>query len=434
MTKKKAFIRIMAIILAALMAGSVLVSVIASTRARAVTQSEIDDLQSQQKEIQQKQQDLKSQINSLQYSQSSAIAKKEVLDEQVQLTQDEIDNLDGQIKEYDTLIAEKTVEVQDAQQAEEKQWDVYKVRMRVMEENGTISYWAIIFGASSFSDMLARIDMVSDIMQSDESSYQNLVAARKATEDAKTALENTQQQQKTKQTELTASEATLQSQVEEASALVEQIEGNLETYNELYDQTTAEEDKVKAAIEEKEAKLKKQQEAEAAAKAAAEAAAKAAGQKTSGGGSSGSGTGSAVGTGSFIWPSYVSRRVTSPFGTRYHPVYHVYKYHSGVDIGGVGYGSDVHAADGGTVITAEYSSGYGNYVVISHGNGYSTLYGHMSKLLVSAGETVSQGDVIGLTGSTGVSTGPHIHFEIWLNGSRVNPLDYFTDYIAAWDE
>jgi len=434
MTKKKAFIRIMAIILAALMAGSVLVSVIASTRARAVTQSEIDDLQSQQKEIQQKQQDLKSQINSLQYSQSSAIAKKEVLDEQVQLTQDEIDNLDGQIKEYDTLIAEKTVEVQDAQQAEEKQWDVYKVRMRVMEENGTISYWAIIFGASSFSDMLARIDMVSDIMQSDESSYQNLVAARKATEDAKTALENTQQQQKTKQTELTASEATLQSQVEEASALVEQIEGNLETYNELYDQTTAEEDKVKAAIEEKEAELKKQQEAEAAAKAAAEAAAKAAGQKTSGGGSSGSGTGSAVGTGSFIWPSYVSRRVTSPFGTRYHPVYHVYKYHSGVDIGGVGYGSDVHAADGGTVITAEYSSGYGNYVVISHGNGYSTLYGHMSKLLVSAGETVSQGDVIGLTGSTGVSTGPHIHFEIWLNGSRVNPLDYFTDYIAAWDE
>lgn len=145
------------------------------------------------------------------------------------------------------------------------------------------------------------------------------------------------------------------------------------------------------------------------------------------------GTGAgAVGIGMYIWPSETSDYVTSFFGTRLHPVLGVYKSHNGIDIGAA-YGTDILAAAEGTVVTAAYNAdGYGYYIVINHGNSFKTLYAHMSKQLVSVGQTVSQGDVIGLVGSTGMSTGPHIHFETYVNGSRVDPLGYFTDYTAAW--
>jgi murein DD-endopeptidase MepM/ murein hydrolase activator NlpD len=116
-----------------------------------------------------------------------------------------------------------------------------------------------------------------------------------------------------------------------------------------------------------------------------------------------------------------------------HPILNVLKYHAGIDIGGLGYGANILAADGGTVITSDYSSSYGNYVTISHGNGYTTLYAHMSKRLVSKGDTITKGQIIGLVGSTGLSTGPHLHFEIWKDGSRVDPLNYFTNYVLADD-
>ncbi len=136
------------------------------------------------------------------------------------------------------------------------------------------------------------------------------------------------------------------------------------------------------------------------------------------------------GTGGFIWPA-TSMIITSPFGTRLHPIYGYYITHYGADIG-AGYGTEVYAADSGTVIASEYSSSYGYYIVIDHGNGYSTLYGHMSTLIASEGEGVSQGEVIGLVGSTGVSTGPHLHFEIREYGVCINPLDFFSGY-EIWD-
>ena len=119
-------------------------------------------------------------------------------------------------------------------------------------------------------------------------------------------------------------------------------------------------------------------------------------------------------------------------GSRYTGIPGASTNHKGVDIGGVGYTTEVHAAKAGTVIVAQHSSSYGNYVVVSHGSGNTTLYGHMSSLKVSVGQSVAQGDVLGITGSTGISSGPHLHFEITENGSRVNPLNYLTDYVKAW--
>ena len=136
------------------------------------------------------------------------------------------------------------------------------------------------------------------------------------------------------------------------------------------------------------------------------------------------------GLGGYIWP-VSSRRVTSTFGGRASPGGIGSTNHKGVDIGGVGYGTPVHAAKGGTVIISQYSSSYGNFVVVSHGSGNTTLYAHMSTRLVEPGDAVAQGDILGLTGSTGHSTGPHLHFEITENGTRINPLVYLSGYNLA---
>ena len=136
--------------------------------------------------------------------------------------------------------------------------------------------------------------------------------------------------------------------------------------------------------------------------------------------------------GGYIWPVTTSRRITSPYGNRNTGIPGASTNHKGVDIGGVGYTTEVHAAKAGTVIVSQRSSSYGEYVVVSHGSGNTTLYAHMSSRSVSVGDYVDQGDVLGITGSTGISSGPHLHFEITENGSRVTPLNYLTGYIQAW--
>ena len=138
---------------------------------------------------------------------------------------------------------------------------------------------------------------------------------------------------------------------------------------------------------------------------------------------SASGSSAQPSTSGFIWPCPASRYITSYFGRRVHPVYKTVKVHNGLDIGGPN-GTNIVAANSGTVIVSEYSSSYGNYIVISHGGGVTTLYAHMSARLVSVGASVSRGQVIGREGSTGISTGPHLHFEVAVNGVRRDPLSY----------
>ena len=138
--------------------------------------------------------------------------------------------------------------------------------------------------------------------------------------------------------------------------------------------------------------------------------------------------------GGYAWPLRTARRITSNYGWRTHPIKGTQSFHSGVDIGGVGYTSDILAAKDGVVLEATYSSSYGYYIVISHGSGNSTMYAHMTKgtFRVSAGDYVTQGQVIGTTGSTGLSTGPHLHYEIRENGSTIDPKPYLPGYIQAW--
>lgn len=392
---KKWLVRFVAILMALIMALSVLYVVVNSFTAVAVKQSDIDNLKKQQKEIEKKKQEIQAQINSMEYEQKTALAKKEVLDSQIELTQNDIENITEQIQQYTQLIEDKKVEVTQAQQNEDEQLALYKKRVRQMEENGTISYISVIFSANSFSELLARVDFVGQIMRYDENLYQQLKASKQATIEAKAALETAKADQEDDKAQLVTKEAELQTQLGAANELLNQIAADVAAAKELYQQELDAGKQIQNDINKKVEELKKSQS-------------------------------QVVGTGKLIWPTPSCNIVTSPYGTRQHPIYKDYRMHTGIDIGAK-YGANILAADDGTVIISQYSSSYGNYVVISHGGSTSmtTLYAHMSSRLVKVGDKVKQGQVIGKVGSTGNSTGPHCHFEVTVNGARTNPLNYF---------
>lgn len=407
MKKRRRLISIVAIVLIVLMVLPLLLNLLSGGSAQAQATSLEDKLsnyKSQAEELEQKNNELKSQIDSLQYQQTAVIAQKEVLDERMNVTCAEIDNLTAQIATYDELIENKKLEVIAAEEAETRQFQEFKERIRAMEENGTISYLAIILEADSFENLLDRVDMVSEIMEADRSMATSLEKAKNETIAAKLALEQTQEEQKATKQDLEAKEAELTVQREEAAQLIAELESDIEAYVAVYEENEKEMEEIQQQINdvvEEMDRIEREKLQNAAA---------------------------VVATGSFIWPSNTTRIVTSVFGTRFHPVLKYYRTHNGTDIG-ASYGTDILAADGGVVAIAQRSSSYGNYIVINHGNGTTTLYAHCSRLLVSVGDVVTQGQVIGYVGDTGIVTGPHLHFEVSVNGTRVNPLDYFTNYV-----
>ncbi|MDR1330069.1 MAG: peptidoglycan DD-metalloendopeptidase family protein [Oscillospiraceae bacterium] len=401
--KNRKLHRIVAIILALVMVVSVLWAALSALTASAVTQTQIDKLKNERKELSEQKRAVQSEINSLQYEQLSASAKKKVLDGRISLTELEIDNINEQIETYRLLIAEKEIEVKQAQGREDDQLGLYKRRVRDMEENGAISYLAVVFDAASFSDLLARIDFVGDIMRSDEAAYRDLVRARLDTVAAKDELIATVAEQEAEKVALQEKQAELEVQVAESIELLQRIDDDLTARTAFWDEINAETERLQAEINALAEELRRQEEAAAA---------------------QGRSTGTVYGTGSLQWPG-TSNVVTREFGTMPHPIYHDLRPHYGIDIRAA-YGSDIHAADSGKVITSTYSSSYGNYIVISHGSGMTTLYAHMSKLKSKVGDTVSKGAVIGYAGSTGASTATHLHFEVSVNGEKIDPLKYFS--------
>jgi len=411
----KKFVRIVAIILAlilllsvAMIAIEILVNSTASAR---VTQTQINDLRNEKKDLERKKREIQSKINTIEFERMAEIAKKEILDERIVLTGLEIDNVNETINFYDLLIREKEYEVFLAQGREDEQLQRYRNRVRNMEENGLISYLEIIFDSTSFSDMLARIDFVADIMRSDENAYNNLIVARNETESAKLELEDTREEMEEQKAYLLTKEEELYEQLEHAHQLILRMESDLDTERELRKQVVSDEERVQKEINSKVAEFARQQ-AEDRQRRLREQQRRQAQRGSTGGGA-------VVGTGDLMRP--VSGPVTSGFGIRRHPVHGDMRQHNGVDFG-ASHGTTVVAADSGTVLISTYNSSYGNYVVVDHGNGMTTLYAHLSSRSVSVGSSVSRGQQVGLVGSTGVSTGPHLHFEVSINGTRVNPL------------
>lgn len=382
-----------------------LMTALIPTNASAVSQSEINQLTQQRKELQAKQKEQQKTINKLRSKKASVVDQKAALDRENDLAEQEIVLVKEQITAYDQQIEDKGVELETAKQEEEAQTVRFRSCVRHLEEYGQMSYIAILLEATSLSDLLARMDMVGEVIAYNKQVQADMTAAREKVETVKAELEDARTELQDKQSELETKQVALQQKVAEANALLAGLESDINAYKSVYDQYEQQQKNVQSQIDKQVEELRRQEEAN---------------KNNNPGYDPGKDNGS---TGTMMWPCPSCHYITSQFGWRYHPIYHTQKYHSGVDIG-ASYGATIVAADGGTIITAGSVSGYGNCVVINHGNGITTLYGHMSSIAVSVGQKVSKGQTIGYVGSTGNSTGPHLHWEVTVNGVRQNPLNY----------
>ena len=337
----------------------------------------------------QQQQELNKKLNQAKTQKAQEQQKKKQIDADVAEVQAEINKLDAQIEEINDRIEQKDAELAEAHRLSSIQYDSYKNRVKLIVEKGPITYLEIILKASSLEDFFVRMDVVEQIAAYDNTLLDELKENEQRIEALKIEIEN----------ERTQVMAIMEQSLAQKRLLVEKQAASQKILNDL-------------AASEKEitAELKKVKEEEAAV------------QRQIAGIVSGDGT-RYVG-GKFMWPSKSSYTVTSPFSMRVHPVTGVYKQHTGIDIGAA-YGTNVFAAASGTVIISGWNNAWGNYIVINHGGGITTLYAHNSALLVSKGQYVTQGQTIARVGSTGYSTGPHIHFEVQVNGRPVNPMSYF---------
>ncbi len=400
-----------------------LFSILPDAKAYAATskeiQEELDDLNGQKDEIQGRMDTIQSEIDSLDYEKANTLEKKEILDQKNMLAQEELDVIQEQIDIIDGLMSNMQEDLADARKEEEYQKELWLSRLRAMEESSDIGYMEVLFDATSFSDLLTRLDMVNEVMSYDEELENEYIAARENVETLEAEAETMFTENEARRTEMETKKGQLEADIEAACQLISQMEQDTADYEEVLAQEAETQAEVEALIVKKEKELKEAKAAEEAARLAALAAQQAA----AGGAANISGI---VPTGSawMMWPSY-TKVLTSKFGPRYLSLYGYTRSHNGVDVGAA-YGTAIWAAAGGTVISAGWNGGYGNCVMINHGNGYTTLYGHMSRIAASAGQTVSMGQVIGYIGSTGNSTGPHLHFEIRASatGTPINPLAF----------
>lgn len=363
--------------------------------ASAVTQAEIDAMKEEANSLKQQQEEIQDQLDSLAADRENAMARKTLLEQQINATRAEINTIAAQIAKYDELIAQKQEELSQAEAEEQAQYELFCERVRYMEEQGEVSYWSILFSSKDFADLLDNAMMVEEIMDYDNQVMDQLIALREQIEEDKAELETARQEQQDAKAEQEAAQANLQAQESEVDALLSQISNQ--------------EDELEA----REAQLRAASDAATAEIAAAERelAAQIANVPSESG---------------FLWPLPGRYNLSSLFGSRKHPITGKANNHTGIDIPASS-GTSILAAKSGVVTTSTYNNSYGNYVVVSHSDGTSTLYAHMVRRNCSKGDTVSQGQVIGYVGTTGSSTGNHLHFEVRVNGSRVDPISYFTD-------
>lgn len=422
--------------------------------AQAASRSAIESLQSQQASLSVQKAELQKKLDGIRSSQGQALNKKNLVEQQLNVLNQQIQVSEDLLAQYAQQITEKEAELEAAKAKEARYQAEFEERVRAMEERGNVSYWSVLFQASDFSDLLDWINMIGELMDYDNQILDQLAEARQAVTQAKADLEQSRQGQQETLAQQQSQQAQLQAQQAEVDRLIQEITAQSDVYARQIEQLEDSQDAVAQQIAQAEATYQKQLAAEKAAaeqaaqkaaaeKAAAEkaaAAAKAAAEKaaqqkqqtssSSGGGSTSSGSQSSQTTASasgFLWPIASSHRVTSPFGWRTHPITGRQHLHGGIDIAAPN-GTPILAAKAGVVVISQYGSSYGNYVVLSHPDGTRTLYAHMSQRSVSAGDTVSQGQTVGLVGSTGSSTGNHLHFETWTgssSSSRVNPMQFF---------
>lgn len=365
-------------------------------------EDELEILKAQRDELVRRRQEQQGIVNTLKQQQAGVLQVKEALDSRNMYTIYQIQLNNEEIELYDAMISDKSIEVDEAKALEDRQLEMYRDRVRAMEENGNYSLIAMLLNTSTVGDFLTAIDDIGEIMTSDRKLEDAYIAAREHTEKVRAEYEEYREEITEIRDDLVEQQNQLQAELDEADRLISDLYNDIEANAGILAELEANERAAETSVANMIAAIEKERQAAAAQAAAAQV----------------------YSSGGFIWPVPSCTYITSRFGTRVHPVDGTVKNHTGLDIGASS-GAAINAADGGTVTTASVYGGYGNCVIIDHGNGYQTLYGHLSSFAVSAGQTVTQGQTIGYVGSTGVSTGPHCHFEVFAGGGRVDPEQFY---------
>lgn len=401
--------------------------------------NEIDKAKDVKSDLEKKKQETEARLSELEKEKNDIIKYIEKLDKEIERLNDEIDSLNKDIDKTEVALEKARKELEVAKAVVEEQYSVMKKRIQYMYENGTTDFIEILMKSENISDLLNQVEYMSKITEFDNNLLDKYKKLKEDVAVKEKNLEDKVQELNALKEELTYEQETVEklaadknkelakyeADIEKQQEVSAEISSELAKQEELIERLLEEERK---RIEEEERKKKeeerkrreeeerrRQQEAAANAGTNADSSSSTVSQETE--------TSSGVSATGFIWPVPSSSRITSNFGSREQPTAGASTYHKGIDIGASA-GSDIVAAASGTVVTAAYSASAGNYIMIYHGDGIYTVYMHCSKLLVSAGQDVKLGQRIALVGNTGVSTGPHLHFGVSVNGTYVNPLNY----------
>lgn len=370
-------------------------------RCFAVTQEELENIEAQREVLETRRDNIEKKVSDLSASHASALEQKAALDERNQITLKQIKLLMDQIDLCDTILKQKEKEVEAAKQKETEQLEKFRARVRGMEENENYSILDLLLTSSSIGEFISAMEDMQVIVESDKKLADDYISAREEAERVRNEYLSVKNEYKEHLDVLNAEQGRLERQIAEADALIISLEEDTESAIAEYEISIASEDKMAKYLDEMSLQYAHEQDAELRG---------------------------VYSDSQFIWPVPSCTLLTSPYGYRIHPILDYERLHAGLDIGAK-FGEEIIAADGGTVLIAEYSDSYGNFVLIDHGDRYSTAYGHMSEIAVEAGQEVKQGELIGYIGSTGWSTGPHLHFEIRLDGERIDPEEFFSGLI-----
>ena len=403
MKKRTLFRSCFAVFLAAFM----LISVLPGT-ALAVSSSEIkeelNDLKDKNKEIQAQINGIRRQYNANASEIQELVDNKNAIDQEIALLHTQIININEQISVYSQLIADNQEELEVSQAYLDQLNAQSRERIQAMEEEGELSYWEVIFQSASFTEMLDRLTMVEEIAAADQRRLTQLEAASRMIETIQSQMNEEKAGLEESQAELAESEAALDVKRTESDDILRELAKKQDEFQALLDESEALQDDLMQQIAKKEKEYSSAKYKEELAKQAL------AGQNPKS---------------DATWITPVSGyHISSPFGMRTHPILGYARMHNGVDMA-CAQGTPIYATRAGTVTAASYQAGgAGNYVSINHGDGFASIYMHMTHYVVSAGQKVAAGQLIGYVGSTGLSTGPHLHFGISYAGTYVNPLAY----------
>ncbi len=389
-----------------------LITIFTQTPAKAASSSEIRDqinaLEAEQTVLIAQMKELESQLTENAVQLTQMVAQKQAVDRQIGLLCTQIRNADEQISAYGLLIADKQLVLDKAQENLVRLNEAYKERIRAMEEAGALTYWQIIFESRSLTDFLDRLNTVQQIAQADRHRLEEIRLAAKEVMQAQTELADDKANLENVRMELESAHHLLKEKRQNSEEMLVGLVARGEEYEKLLDQSEQAEEKLLEEIAKLEDEFDDAVYQEWLATYVPPTTVPEVDYPV---------------VGESGWLTPVSNyRLSSPFGMRLHPILGYERMHNGVDMACPA-GTPIYATRGGKVTIATLSSSAGNYVQINHGDGYRSVYMHMTEYVVSVGEYVAQGQLIGYVGNTGISKGNHLHFGISYNGTYINPME-----------